>query len=201
MRQAIKIKLLQNMLEEVTKKYDYFILKQDQMIKQTYDMATKDKLTTLYNRQYLEDYAKQAFDRMQRHNHVLILIFIDIDNFKYVNDTFGHEDGDVVLKEVSKIFQDNFRKYDVVVRYGGDEFIVLLEEKIYDEVAIKSILEKMVQRVEESLFKFKISASYGCAIAPKEAQELKALISIADERMYVHKRSKKAAQKKRNNGS
>ena len=201
MRQAIKIKLLQNMLEEVTKKYDYFILKQDQMIKHTYEMATKDKLTGLYNRQYLEEYSQQALDRMQRHKNVLILVFMDIDNFKYVNDTFGHDEGDSVLKEVSKIFQDNFRKYDVVVRYGGDEFIVLLEETIYDEVSIKTLLEKIVQRVEESLFKFKISASYGCATAPKEAQELQKLISIADERMYAHKRSKKAQLKKGNNGS
>lgn len=201
MRQAIKIKLLQNMLEEVTKKYDYFILQQDQMIKHTYEMATKDKLTGLYNRQYLEEYSQQALDRMQRHKNVLILVFIDIDNFKYVNDTFGHDEGDSVLKEVSKIFQDNFRKYDVVVRYGGDEFIVLLEEAIYDEVSIKTLLEKIVQRVEESLFKFKISASYGCAIAPQEAQELQKLISIADERMYAHKRSKKVQLKKGNSGS
>ena len=200
MRQAIKIKLLQNMLEEVTKKYDYFILKQEQMLKHTYEMATKDKLTGLYNRQYLEDYSQQAFDRMQRHQHVLILIFIDIDNFKYVNDTFGHDEGDAVLKEVSKIFHDSFRKYDVVVRYGGDEFIVLLEEKKYDEATLKTLLEKMVQRVEESLLEFKVSASYGCATAPHEAQELQKLISIADERMYAHKRAKKSARSGSNNG-
>ena len=200
MREAIKIKLLQNILEEVTKKYDYFILKQNQMIKYTYEMATKDKLTGLYNRQFLEEYVQQAIDRMQRHQNVLILIFVDIDNFKYVNDTFGHDEGDIVLKEISKIFQDIFRKYDVVVRYGGDEFLILLEEKIYDEVSVKALLEQMVQRVEESLSKFKISASYGCATAPKEAKDLKGLIAIADERMYSHKRSKKMALKGSNNG-
>ena len=188
------------MLEEVTKKYDYFILKQDKMIKHTYDMATKDKLTGLYNRQYLEDYVQQAIDRMQRHENVLILIFIDIDNFKYVNDTFGHDEGDIVLKEVSKIFHDTFRKYDVVVRYGGDEFLILLEERTYDETSVKAILEKMVQRVEERLLEFKISASYGCATAPKEAQVLQELISIADERMYAHKRAKKSVRNGNNNG-
>ena len=195
MRDAVKIKLLQNMLEEVTKKYDYFILKQEQIIKQAYDIATKDKLTGLYNRQYLEDYANQAFDRIQRHKSVLILIFIDIDNFKYINDTFGHEKGDEVLKEISHIFKEIFRKYDVVTRYGGDEFIVLLEEKIYEESQIVTILEKMVRRIEERLLRFKISASYGCAVAPNEAKELSGLIAVADERMYVHKRSKKAKSK------
>lgn len=198
MRETIKIKLLQNILEEVTKKYDYFIQQQDQMIQRTYNLATKDKLTGLYNRQYLEDYAQQAIDRMQRHKNVLILIFIDLDNFKHVNDTFGHEEGDLVLKEVGKIFQDTFRKYDVVVRYGGDEFLVLLEEKIYDEETIKSILDRMVQRIEQSLLKFKISASYGCATAPNEAQELQGLITLADERMYANKRSKKATKQENN---
>ncbi|SFV75097.1 diguanylate cyclase/phosphodiesterase (GGDEF & EAL domains) with PAS/PAC sensor(s) [hydrothermal vent metagenome] len=192
MRQEIKIKLLQNMLEEVTKKYDYFILKQEQMLKQTYDLATRDPLTGLYNRQYLQDYVSQALDRMKRHNIKLILIFIDLDNFKYVNDTFGHEDGDRVLKEVSKIFQDSFRKYDVVVRYGGDEFIIFLEEHQYDEAFIRDILDKMVARIEERLKDFSISASYGCAIAPTETQTFKELLSLADERMYEHKRAKKA---------
>jgi len=192
MRQAIKIKLLQNMLEEVTKKYDYFIVKQEQMLKQTYDLATRDTLTGLYNRQYLQDYAGQAMNRMKRHTTELVLIFIDIDNFKYVNDTFGHEDGDKVLQEVSKIFQDSFRKYDVVVRYGGDEFVVFLEESKYDEKFVKSLLEDMVQRVEKSLTKFQISASYGCATAPQEAQTLKELLTLADGRMYAHKRAKKA---------
>jgi len=192
MREKIKIKLLQNMLEEITKKYDYFIVQQEHMLKQTYDLATRDALTGLYNRQYLEDYASQAMDRMKRHKTQLILIFIDIDNFKYVNDTFGHEDGDRVLKEVSRIFKDSFRKYDVVVRYGGDEFVIFLEENNYNEQSIKFLLEDMVKRIEKSLIEFKISASYGCAIAPQEKQTLKELIGLADERMYAHKRSKKA---------
>jgi diguanylate cyclase (GGDEF)-like protein len=194
MRKNVQIRLLQNMLEEITKKYDYFILKQDQMIKHNYDMATKDPLTGLYYRHYLEDYAAQAIDRMKRHEHVLILVFMDIDNFKYVNDTFGHDEGDKVLKKVSAIFQESLRKYDVIVRYGGDEFIIFLEEKSYDEAFVKTMLEKVVQRIEESLLKFTISASYGCSVAPQESQDLKELISIADEKMYAHKREKKAAR-------
>jgi len=192
MRQAVKIKLLQNMLEEITKKYDYFIIKQEQMIKQTYELATRDVLTGLYNRQYLHDYASQALDRIKRHDTQLVLIFIDIDNFKYVNDTFGHEDGDKVLQEVSKIFKESFRKYDVVVRYGGDEFVVFLEESRYDEIFLKSLLDEMVKRVEKRLVKFQISASYGCAVAPQETQTLKELLALADERMYAHKRVKKS---------
>jgi len=192
MRESIKIKLLQNMLEEVTKKYDYFILHQEQMLKQTYDLATRDTLTGLYNRQYLQDFAQQALSRMKRHSTEVVLIFIDIDNFKYVNDTYGHEDGDEVLKEISKILKDSFRKYDVVVRYGGDEFIIFLEESSYDEADLKATLDSMVDRIEKRLAKFAISASYGCAVAPQEAQTLQELITLADERMYAHKRAKKA---------
>jgi len=129
---------------------------------------------------------------MKRYSTKLILIFIDIDNFKYVNDTFGHEDGDKVLKEVSQIFKESFRKYDVVVRYGGDEFIIFLEENKYDADSIKSLLDSMVKRIEKRLLQFQISASYGCAVAPKEAQTLKELLYLADERMYQQKRARKA---------
>jgi diguanylate cyclase (GGDEF)-like protein len=192
MKSEIKIKLLENILEEVTKKYDYFIEKQNQLLKHNFELATRDQLTGLYNRYYLEDYVKQAFDKMYRYKLSLILIFIDIDNFKYVNDTFGHEEGDNVLKEVSRIFKENFRKYDLVVRYGGDEFIVFLEEDSYNKKEIKNLLDNIVNRIEDSLREFKISASYGCAVAPDEANSLGELISIADERMYKHKKAKKA---------
>ena len=194
MRDKIKIKLLQNMLEEVTRKYDYFIVKQEQLLQHTYDLAVKDKLTGLYNRQYLDDYAQKAFDRMHRQKSFIILIFIDIDNFKYVNDTFGHEEGDAVLKEVSEVFRQSFREYDLIVRYGGDEFVVLLEEMNYKHERIDFILKNIVRRVEKQLLRFKISASYGCAVAPEEAEDLETLIMLADERMYEQKREKKAAR-------
>ena len=194
MRNLIKIRLLKNILEEVTRNYDYFISQQEQLLKRTFELSIKDPLTGLYNRNYLEDYSQKAFSRISRHNTNLVLIFIDLDNFKQVNDTFGHETGDEVLKKVSEILRDIFRKYDIIVRYGGDEFIVLIEDLKCDEKAIKNLLEKMVKRIEENLKKFKISASYGMAIAPKEADNLKDLIFLADERMYKQKIKRKKAR-------
>lgn len=191
MKNQIKIKLLENILEEVTKKYDYFIEKQNELLRHNFELATRDKLTGLYNRLYFEDYVNNVFDKMYRYKITLILIFIDIDNFKYVNDTFGHEEGDNVLKKVSKILQESFRKHDLIVRYGGDEFIVFLEEKSYNEKEIEDLLDKFVSRIENNLREFKISASYGCAIAPVEADSLENLISIADNRMYEQKRARK----------
>jgi diguanylate cyclase (GGDEF)-like protein len=191
MREKAKIKLLQNMLEEVTKKYDYFISLQNEKMKHTFEMAVKDSLTGLYNRQYLDEYSKQALGRVERYENILVLIFIDLDNFKYVNDYFGHSEGDEVLRKIAKIFQKTFRNYDIVVRYGGDEFIVLIEDKHYDKVAITAMLKKFVKRVEESLKEFKLSASYGCAVAPNETKDIEKLIELADERMYLQKGNKK----------
>jgi len=191
MRELIKIKLLRNILEEVTKNYDYFIFKQDQMLKRTFELSIKDPLTGLYNRNYLEDYANQIFKKIKRLNTNLILIFIDLDNFKQINDTLGHEAGDEVLKEVSEIFKQIFRQYDIIVRYGGDEFIVLIEN-IKNKDDVKSLLDKMVKRIEKSLKKYNISASYGIAKAPDEANNLNDLIYLADERMYKQKIEKKS---------
>ena len=197
MRENIKIRLLQSMLEEVTKKYDYFIAMQNEKMKHTFEMAVKDTLTGLYNRQYLDEYSKQALGRVERYENILVLIFIDLDNFKYVNDYFGHNEGDNVLRKIAQIFQKTFRSYDIVVRYGGDEFIVLIEDKHYEEDVIKSILKQFVKRVEESLKEFKLSASYGCAIAPNETKDINRLIELADERMYLQKGNKKKRNKKR----
>jgi diguanylate cyclase (GGDEF)-like protein len=161
-------------------------------MKHTFEMAVKDSLTGLYNRQYLDEYSKQALGRVDRYENTLVLIFIDLDNFKYVNDYFGHSKGDEVLKKVAKIFQKTFRSYDIIVRYGGDEFIVLLEDKNFDRVTVNATVKKFVKRVEEGLNEFEVSASYGCAVAPEETKNIDKLIELADERMYVQKRNKKA---------
>ena len=194
MRNIIKIRLLKNILEEVSKNYDYFIAEQDQLLKQTFELSIKDPLTGLYNRHYLKDYAMKACSRAKRHQGNLVLIFIDLDNFKHVNDTFGHEAGDEVLKKVSEIFREIFREYDIIVRYGGDEFIILIEDMKYDKESIKNLLDKMVERIEENLKKFNISASYGIAVAPKETNSFEELINLADERMYKQKIARKKAR-------
>ena len=191
MREEVKIKLLENLLEEVTKKYDYFISLQDKKIQQTFEMAVKDPLTELYNRQYLSEYAKKAFQRVTRHESVLILIFIDLDNFKYVNDSFGHKEGDKVLKQVGEILRKTFRNYDIIVRYGGDEFVILIEDIHFDSANIEKTLLCCVKRVEEKLNRFKISASYGYSLAPNGAMGLEELIESADEKMYAQKQRKK----------
>jgi len=191
MREKVKIKLLQSMLSEITKKYDYYISQQEEKLQRTFEMAVKDSLTGLYNRQYLDEYSKQALGKLARHENILVLIFIDLDNFKYVNDNYGHAEGDEVLKKVAKIFQTTFRNYDIVVRYGGDEFIVLVEDKKYSQEEIETTLHSLVERIEKQLKAFGVSASYGYAVAPNEADDIDELIEIADKKMYAQKQMKK----------
>jgi len=190
MRNKIKLRLLKNILEEVSNNYDYFIAQQDQLLKKTFELSIKDPLTGLYNRHYLKDYANQIFKKIKRLKTNLTLIFIDLDNFKQINDKFGHETGDEVLKKISEIFTEIFRQYDIIVRYGGDEFIVLIED-LNNKDGIKDLLDKMVKRIEENLKKYNISASYGIAIAPQEADSFEKLLNLADERMYKQKITRK----------
>jgi len=90
-------------------------------------MATHDQLTGLYNRHYLLDVTYQKIARAKRHKDNLSLLMIDIDHFKLVNDTHGHQKGDLVLKEIAQLLNEISRGEDVVARFGGEEFIILLE--------------------------------------------------------------------------
>lgn len=197
MRKDIKIKLLQNLLEEVTKKYDYFLYLKEEKLKNTYLMAVKDNLTGLYNRHYIEDYLMTSIERLKRiKNDKIFLIFIDLDNFKPINDIYGHNKGDTVLKEVADILTKNFRKYDLIARYGGDEFIILFES---DESPIKKI-NNTREKIEENFKKFNLSFSYGISIFPDDIEDInmeaqkiiEKLIEIADKRMYEEKKKRKS---------
>ena len=91
MNKDIQIKLLQALLDEITKRYDYFIQSQNETIRKTYEMAVKDHLTKLYNRMYLEDYLRHLIKMSKRDKAVFQILFIDLDNFKPINDIYGHE--------------------------------------------------------------------------------------------------------------
>lgn len=88
--------------------------------------AQRDELTSLYNRSYLSEFLPQEFELCRQTSQSLTLIFLDIDNFKLINDTYGHQGGDAVLISVARVLQSATRNFDTVVRYGGDEFVVLL---------------------------------------------------------------------------
>ncbi len=195
MREDIKIKILQNLLDEITKKYDYFISLQEKEYKKTYDMAVRDNLTGLYNRYYLKDYLLHVIEKAKRENRKIYVVFLDLDNFKHINDFYGHSKGDEVLKEVSKVIKQHFRSYDIVSRYGGDEFVVLFEF----EYSPEQQLENLKKYIEEKFKNYELSVSYGTALFPNDIKEthlpkeeiIEELITIADKRMYEQKKLKK----------
>ncbi len=191
MRAEIQVKLLENLLDEITKRYDSFIKEQNEKIEDTLEKATKDPLTDLYNREFLSEYAEKVLKENRRKGESVTLIFLDLDNFKSVNDNYGHEEGDQVLKNVATILKNSFRDHDVIIRYGGDEFIVLAQLNRVEVSDLNSVLMSLKERVEENFKKYGISISYGMAIYPLETDNLKDLIQLADQRMYEQKKAKK----------
>ena len=185
MREKIKIQILQNMLKAVTEKYDYFISMKEEVLKETFEKAIRDPLTKLYNRHYLMERLNELISKAKRNETKFLLSFIDLNNFKQVNDTYGHEEGDKVLKQVADIIKSNFRSYDLIARYGGDEFIVVIEEdgQYFD---INKVLHEINKDIEKALSKYHISISYGIATSDEE-NTIEKLISLADERMYENK--------------
>ena len=192
MKEKIQIQLLKNLLEEVTNKYDEFIEGQDKELKNAKLESKKDPLTGLYNRKFLNNYIEKIWIKEnKRENFSFALIFIDLDNFKPINDNFGHEKGDKILKEVANILKENFRKNDFIIRFGGDEFIILINLQNKHISNIKKIIDSLRKRVEEKLNKYNLSFSYGIAIYPKDGKDLYTLLEKADIKMYEEKKKRK----------
>jgi len=156
------------------------------------DLAQKDGLTGIYNRQYFEQLANVEFSKARRFKTDLCITMIDINSFKKINDTHGHNAGDLVLKEVAKIIRDNIRELDIFGRFGGDEFILLMSNTTQAEAAtiiarLKQIIETMEIAYNDKLIR--LSASMG--LYQMEAEEaLERVIIEADKKMYEEKRSR-----------
>ena len=163
-------------------------LKKEQ--EELYNLSTKDPLSGLYNRLSLIEKLNWLISKGQRDKDEFAILFLDLDNFKNVNDSKGHEFGDKILLHISKTLLKATRKNDIVSRLGGDEFVVVLSE-FKDENKIVEI----AQRLKENLSKpfklddeeFTITASMGIAIYPKDGEDVKTLLKNADIAMYKSK--------------
>lgn len=157
-------------------------------------LATHDPLTGLSNRLLLNDRLDHAIHHAARFNKCVAAIFCDLDNFKPINDTYGHSAGDAILKHVATAMKDVLRREDTVCRFGGDEFVILIEE--LDTFGyLQDILEK-IHKITEKKFKIEnnelsIAMSIGAAIYPNDAKTPEALLKCADEAMYRAKNSGK----------
>jgi diguanylate cyclase (GGDEF)-like protein len=151
-----------------------------------------DSLTGVPNRSLLEDRIRQSIARHQREPSPFALLFIDLDDFKKINDWLGHDAGDEVLKHIAARLLANTRPMDTVARLGGDEFVVLLQGvAALDQAAqvgsklIKAIDEPMVLQGETC----RVGASIGVSLYPADASDWQTLMSRADSAMYRAKRA------------
>jgi len=153
-------------------------------------MAHHDALTGLPNRHLFDDRVEEAYKRCLRHNEKLALLFVDLDKFKPINDTYGHAAGDLVLRVLAHRLGNTVRATDTVSRVGGDEFMVLLEEL---ESAAEA--EEVAEKIQASLLEpigfegheLRVGASIGVGVYPDNAPSIKALMEFADQAMYQAK--------------
>ena len=155
---------------------------------QQYKLATTDGLTELYNHRYFQEQLQNQISHSQRYEVPLSLIIIDIDFFKKFNDTYGHQSGDAVLKQVAGILKHNVRITDIVCRYGGEEMSIILPNTKYDEAI--AIAQKLRSLVEEKKCKLSgnresnVTISLGVSTYGKDGQTPSELIEAADKRLY-----------------
>ena len=154
------------------------------------EQAIRDPLTNLFNRRYLEETLDRELSRAGRENYPICIIMMDIDHFKRVNDTYGHEAGDLVLKAISEALSEHSRRGDFACRYGGEEFVVVMPninlETAYERAEnLRQSLNLL--RVPYEYYSLSVTISMGIASYPEHGQERTSLLRAADQAMYAAK--------------
>ncbi len=169
----------------------YSIIVNARLVKKLERYALTDSLTKTYNRRYLNSYMEKALPLFKRGENELALVLFDIDYFKQVNDTYGHQVGDEILKRLSKIVTEIVRESDILVRLGGEEFLLVLPSTSSEQAS--DIAEKIRRNVEIVPFKItdkdiSITLSLGVALYDYE-EHLNDNIKMADEALYQAKKN------------
>ncbi len=170
------------------------IVKEEMEKRKLLEKAIKDHLTQLYNRFYLEETATRELERAKRYGFPVSLVLFDLDNFKEVNDRYGHQAGDMVLIKFAEVLRSSIRTSDVPVRYGGEEFVLLFPHTSEEEAV--AVAERIRQRFEAVTFNFngeKVSLTVSAGVSSCEGGTctLNELLEQADKAMYRAKRSGK----------
>ncbi len=155
------------------------------------EQVIRDPLTGLYNRRYLSNIVDQEVERSRRYGHRIGMLMIDVDNFKGINDTMGHQVGDLVLRQVSRFLRAMVRATEYVVRYGGDEFLVVMPESASEGESMMVRLRRAFGPWSEELptgeIPVRLSMGFDCW-EPTDRRSVDDVIASADERMYEDKR-------------
>ena len=172
---------LQKQLEEITK-----------LEQQVREQAIRDALTGLYNRHHLLNVLEAEFCRAERKGHSIAFMLIDLDHFKKVNDSYGHQAGDTTLQAATQVIGKSIRRSDIAFRYGGEEFLVILPEITLNNARQRA--EQLRQAIDELEILFKgetihISASIGMAIYPQHGSTGDEMLSRVDHALYQAKKA------------
>lgn len=161
--------------------------------KQMEYIATHDNLTKLANRTWLMEYLQISLIQAKRHHKQLAILFLDLDHFKFINDSMGHSEGDELLKQVAKRLTDTVYDSDLVARLGGDEFVILLLD--IDLAGVSIVAEKVLNLFEQPFFIAgryqRVTTSIGICLYPEDGEDTQTLLRKADTAMYHAKASGK----------
>ncbi|MCM8780499.1 MAG: GGDEF domain-containing protein [Candidatus Omnitrophica bacterium] len=165
-------------------------LKRAILYEKVQDLSITDSLTGIYSRRYLMQRLEEEVLRSKKLKYSFAFLMLDIDHFKKCNDTYGHLVGDAILKELSKLIKENTRQIDLLGRYGGEEFAIILSETDQDQAFF--VAERICQVVQGKTIqaydeKLKITVSIGISIFPKDALDAQKLIERADQALYQAK--------------
>ena len=156
------------------------------------ELAITDSLTSIFNRRYYLERFKEEIERSRKFNYKFCCLMIDIDYFKDFNDRYGHIVGDAILRELSRTIQGNIRQIDLIGRYGGEEFSIILSETDKDAAQFAAerirlaIQDKRIRVYDEEL---KITVSIGISTYPYDGKDIERLIDKADSALYLAKQA------------
>ncbi|MCW7753678.1 GGDEF domain-containing protein [Desulfobotulus sp. H1] len=153
-------------------------------------IENRDALTGLPARASFLERGEQLFHHAKRHQTGIAIVFMDLNGFKPINDTYGHKAGDVVLKLVAQRLQTTIRKTDALARYGGDEFVLALSDLkagIHASLGVRRLMKAVSEPIDIGNRQVSVSGSFGISIYPQDATDLPTLIRYADEAMYQAK--------------
>jgi diguanylate cyclase (GGDEF)-like protein len=164
-----------------------FIIRLRRAMESERELARTDFLTGAFNSRSFHDVAQMEIDRSARYSHPFTIAFVDVDNFKTINDTYGHAMGDIVLRKIVTNIQQNLRKTDIIARVGGDEFAILLPET--DMGTAPTVISNVQRKLLDEMRKNELPVTFSIGVLSLTASQLSVdeMLGIADQMMYAVK--------------